>query len=152
MEFYWHFDVKRLWWVGKKCCIYVHIKNRLCLISPLYHLSDRPLEPKFRWPPWINRRKLNVSSLSNLHSPSHNLCVFHILLMKAVAGRLSSRVNTVMAGFHKCWRWFVMPPSKTEWEQTWMTHWHYSSRFLLYLWELVVFSSVSPRPSDSWMD
>lgn len=29
-------------------------------------------------------------------------------LMEAVAGRLSFSVNTVTAGFHECWRWFVM--------------------------------------------
>lgn len=85
-----------------------------------------------------------MCSLSNLRSISliSKVC-FHIVmvansapgLMEPVAGRLSFKINTVMAGFlpvlivvsH------ASPLSKTEREQTWMTHWHYSSRFLLYL-------------------
>ncbi len=55
--------------------------------------------------------------LSNPHGVSliTKVC-FHIVLVanaapgltETVARRLSFRVNAVMAGFHKCLRWFVM--------------------------------------------
>lgn len=109
--------MKRLWWVGKNVA-YIQIKNILCLITTLYHLSDRSLKPKSRWPPWINKRKLNVCSLSNLHSVSliTKVC-FHIVpvanaapvLMEAVAGRLSFRVNTVIAVLEVVCHAFPLP-------------------------------------------
>lgn len=87
-------------------------------ITTLYRVSriDR-WSQKSKWPPWINRRKLNVCSLSNLHSVSllTKVC-FHIVsvanrapvLMEAVAGRLHFRINTMTLCFCRCWKWLLM--------------------------------------------
>lgn len=77
-----------------------------------------------------------MRSLPNLQGVSliSKMGFFHVVLvanaapglMEAVAGRLSFRVNTAVAGFHKCWEvvCHAFPLSKTEGEQTWMTHWY----------------------------
>lgn len=94
-----------------------------------------------------------MCSLPNLHGdpPITKVC-FHAVRVVHTAPADGSKGRKVKFWTkhrhgrfsYECWRFcHAFPLSKTEWEKTWMTHWHYCSRFLLYLWELVVFSCVS---------